>query len=304
MTRFSKYILVIVLVVVSALAVGCGSRKATKTTSDKVIIVSIPPYCGLTKAIVGDDFEVQVLLPEGSSPETFAPTIRQIAAVQNSAMFLSGNLMEFEKVITKRLSAHETVRVINISEGCELIENEHNECECEEEHQHHTYAHSHHHHGGVDPHVWLSPFELETIARNIGEAVCAAYPDSVKYEANLQQLIAELRTRQVAYEEQLKAGGKRHFLIYHPALSYLARDYGLVQIPLENEGKNPTPASLAEVVSVVDKWQIGQMMYQSEYPQEIIKPIVDVLGVNMVQINPLSADVLSELDRVINIISE
>ena len=303
MTRFSKYILVIVLVVVAALAVGCGSRKAIKTTSDKVIIVSIPPFYGLVKAIVGDDFDVQVLLPTGSSPETFSPTIRQIAAVQNSEMFLSGNLMEFEKTMTKRLSAHKSVKVINIADGCKLIENEHNDCECEEEHQHHVHSHSHHH-GAVDPHVWMSPFELEVIARNIGDAVCMTYPDSVKYVANLQQLIDSLKARQIAYAEQLEAGGKRHFLIYHPALSYLARDYGLVQISLENEGKNPTPMSLAEVVDVVNKCGIGQMMYQSEYPQEVIKPIVDVLGVNMVQINPLSADILSELDRVINIISE
>ena len=304
MTKYFKYIFVVAVVVMVAICVGCGSRKASKTTSDKVMIVSIPPYYGLVKAIVGDDFDVQVLLPEGSSPETFSPTIRQIAVVQNSEMFLSGNLMEFEKTLTKRLAEHRSVKVINISEGCKLIENEHDECGCEEGNQHHAHLHSHHHHGAVDPHVWMSPFELETITQNIGKAICVAYPDSVKYMANLQQLIGELRSRQIAYGEQLEVGGQRHFLIYHPALSYLARDYGLVQISLENEGKNPTPASLAEVVDVVNKCGIRQMMYQSEYPQEVIKPIVDILGVNMVQINPLSADILSELDRVINIISE
>ena len=301
MAKLLKYIFMLAVVAVAA---GCGPQKVAKSAADKVLIVSIPPYYGLTRAIVGDDFEVQVLLPEGSSPETFSPTIRQIAAVQNAEMFLSGNLMEFEKTLTKRLAEHKSVKVINISEGCKLIENEHDECGCKEGCQRHAHLHSHHHHGAVDPHVWMSPFDLETIARNIGEAVCAAYPDSVKYVVNLQQLISELRARQVAYGEQLKAGGRRHFLIYHPALSYLARDYDLVQISLENEGKNPTPTSLAEVVDVVDKWQIGQMMYQSEYPQDIVEPIVNILGVNMVQINPLNMDMLTELDGVINIISE
>ena len=142
------------------------------------------------------------------------------------------------------------------------------------------------------------------MARNIGEAICAAYPDSVKYRTNLEQLMDKIKGRQVAYEEQLGEAGQRVFLIYHPALSYLARDYGLQQISLENEGKNPTPASLAEVIDVVNKCGIKQMMYQVEYPYEIIKPIVDILGVNMVQINPLSANILKELDRVINTISE
>lgn len=276
-----------------------------------MITVSIPPLYGLTKAIVGEDFNIEILLTEGAAPETFSPTIKQISAVQNSAFFFSCNLMEFEKVVTKRISAQKSVRVINISNGCKLIENkdfDHKE-ECNHSHSHvpHSNAHnehSHHHHGAIDPHAWMSPFELEVMARNIGEAICKAYPDSVKYRTNLEGLMAEIEGRQVAYAEQLAAAGQRVFLIYHPALSYLARDYGLQQISLENEGKNPTPASLAEVVDIVNKYGIGKMMYQVEYPYEIVKPIVDVLGVNMVQINPLSANILKELDRIINTISE
>ena len=292
---------------------GCRGQKSTNVDSagKSVITVSIPPLYGLTKAIVGEDFNVEILLTEGAAPETFSPTIKQISAVQNSAFFFSCNLMEFEKVVTKRISAQKSVRVINISQGCKLIENKefgHDEvCNYSHSHALHSNAHNehlHHHHGAIDPHAWMSPFELEVMARNIGEAICAAYPDSVKYRTNLEQLMDKIKGRQVAYAEQLGEAGQRVFLIYHPALSYLARDYGLQQISLENEGKNPTPASLAEVIDVVNKCGIKQMMYQVEYPYEIIKPIVDILGVNIVQINPLSANILKELDRVINTISE
>lgn len=309
MASFFRYIFIVVAIICSMFVQsGCRGQKSTNVDSagKSVITVSIPPLYGLTKAIVGEDFNVEILLTEGAAPETFSPTIKQISAIQNSAFFFSCNLMEFEKVVTKRISAQKSVRVINISQGCKLIENKefgHDEA-CNHSHSHAHNEHSHHHHGAIDPHAWMSPFELEVMARNIGEAICVAYPDSVKYRINLEQLMGEIKGRQVAYAEQLVDAGQRVFLIYHPALSYLARDYGLQQISLENEGKNPTPASLAEVVDIVNKCGIKQMMYQVEYPYEIVKPIVDVLGVNMVQINPLSANILKELDRVINTISE
>ena len=314
MARFFRDIFIAVAMICSIFALsGCCGRKSTKA-GDKgksVITVSIPPLYGLTKAIVGEDFNIEILLTEGAAPETFSPTIKQISAVQNSAFFFSCNLMEFEKVVTKRISAQKAVRVINTAQGCKLIENKelgHDE-ECNHSHPHapHSNAHnkhSHHHHGAIDPHAWMSPFELEVMACNIGEAICEAYPDSVKYRTNLEGLMTEIEGRQVAYESSWPLLGRGLFLIYHPALSYLARDYGLQQISLENEGKNPTPASLAEVIDVVNKCGIKQMMYQVEYPYEIIKPIVDILGVNIVQINPLSANTLQELDRVINTISK
>lgn len=311
MKIFKNILLVISIASAMLIAVGCRSKKLTKYTENKPsITVSIPPIYGLVQAIVGEDFNIEVLLPEGAAPETFSPTIRQIAAVQNSNFFFSCNLMEFEKVVTKRIAAQKSVRVVNISNNCKLIENEQDihDSECSHQHSHDCQTDVHkghsHHHGAVDPHAWLSPFELEAMARNIGEAICEAYPDSANYFTNLEQLITKIKERQVAYAKQLTVAGQRAFLIYHPALSYLARDYDLHQISLENEGKKPTPASLAGVIDIVDKYGIKQMMYQVEYPQAVVKPTVDILGVNMVQINPLSANVLNELDRVVNIISE
>ncbi len=312
MARFFRYIFIVVAMICSMFVQsGCRRQKSTNIDSvDKsVITVSIPPLYGLTKAIVGDDFNIEILLTEGAAPETFSPTIKQIAGVQNSDFFFSCNLLEFEKEVTKRISAQKSVRVVNISADCKLIENEEDiasgECVDERSCKHHEALseHSHHHHGAVDPHAWLSPFELEVMALNIGEVICAAYPDSAKYGANLEKLVGEIKKRQVDYGKQLAAGGQKLFLIYHPALSYLARDYGLQQISLENDGKNPTPTSLAKVIDIVDKYGINQMMYQVEHPQDVVKPIVDILGVNMIEINPLSADILGELDGIVNTIS-
>ena len=305
--RFSN--IIIVLLAGLATLVGCVPKSGKKQDAGNVITVSIPPLYGLVQEIVGNDFTVQVLLPEGSTPETYSPTIGQISAVQESEFLFTCNLLEFEKVVTKRLEENRKISIVNISEGCKIIDNqcdtnckdgENQLCKhSEEAHRHH----SHHHHGGVDPHVWMSPFELETMANNIGRAICNAYPDSAKYVANFERLIGKLQERQTRYAEQLQGAGSRVFLIYHPALSYLARDYDLVQVALENEGKNPTPSTLAGVMETVNKHQIGQMMYQAEYPWDTIKPIIDILGVNAVQINPLNKDIISELDKVINTIS-
>jgi zinc transport system substrate-binding protein len=92
-------------------------------------------------------------------------------------------------------------------------------------------------------------------------------------------------------------------LIYHPALGYLAESLSFNQIAVENEGKSPTPASLSELVKKVKAEGIEVMLYQKEYPLDIVQPIADILDVKLVEINPLSGDIIGEIDRIVNIIA-
>ena len=93
------------------------------------------------------------------------------------------------------------------------------------------------------------------------------------------------------------------FVIYHPALTYFARDYGLEQISIEHEGKTPTPAALTELAKSVNNCTSKQLLYQREYPLDVVKPTAEILKLNPIEINPLCCDILSELGRIPNILS-
>ncbi|MBO7300829.1 MAG: zinc ABC transporter substrate-binding protein [Tidjanibacter sp.] len=242
------------------------------------------------KEIVSSDYQVVTLLPSGATPESYSPTARQIAALSDAEFVFSVGMLTFEQELMQRVGNKGVANVVNVNKGIELIAGG-----CNHDH---SEAHSHHHHHSVDPHIWMSPRGLVQIVDNIAQALMVKHPDSVHYKANSESLMAKLTGRAEAYGEVLKSAPKE-FLIYHPALGYFAHEYGLEQIALENEGKNPTPNALAKIVDKVQAEGIEELLYQQEYPLDVVKPIAEILGVNLVEINPLCADIIAELDRIV-----
>lgn len=288
-----KRIASIILILLTAfVALQCTHADTAK----KTISVTIPPLKGIVNQIVGDDYEVNVLLPAGTSPETYSPTISQLTAVSNSDFVFTIGTLNFEQTLAKSLKNNAKGQIVSTSEGVYLIEGT-----CNHAHHHNLEEHHSHHHS-IDPHVWMSHKGLLKIIDNIADALVINNPDSISYIANAErikgQIIAQMSKAEVTFNNAPKS-----FLIYHPALGYFAEEYGLEQISLENEGKNPTPKSLAEIVEKVDNDNLTVLLYQQEYPEDIVKPVADILGVNLFQINPLSEDIITELDRVINILS-
>lgn len=288
-----KRIASIILILLTAfVALQCTHADTAK----KTISVTIPPLKGIVNQIVGDDYEVNVLLPSGTSPETYSPTISQLTAVSNSDFVFTVGTLNFEQTLANSLKDNAKGQIISTSEGISLIEGT-----CNHAHHHDLEEHHSHHHS-IDPHVWMSHKGLLKIIDNITNALVINNPDSVSYIANAERVKNQI-TAQMSKAEATFDNAPKSFLIYHPALGYFAEEYGLEQISLENEGKNPTPKSLAEIVEKVDDDNLTVLLYQQEYPEDVVKPVADILGVNLFQINPLSEDIITELDRVINILS-
>lgn len=280
---------------------SCG-RNDRSVQSDKVIAVTIPPLQGLVEQIVGEDFAVVCLLPSGSSPESYSPTARQISSLADADYIFTVGVLDFEQQIIKRI-VNQQDKVVNTCDGIELLtgcshshEGDESAINYSERHHNHHSKASHIH--SIDPHIWLAPKQLGAMVDNIAEAIIEDYPDSAMYVANYERLKAMLKEREERYGHLLEGASSR-FLIYHPALGYLAKEYGLEQISLENEGKNPTPSTLAEIVDIVQAEGIENLLYQQEYPIDAVKPIAEILRVNLVEINPLSKDIISQLDHIV-----
>mgnify|MGYP003311520375 FL=1 len=78
------------------------------------------------------------------------------------------------------------------------------------------------------------------------------------------------------------------FMIYHPALSYFARDYDLKQISIEEGGKEPSPAQLKHLIETCRNNNVNIIFVQQEFDQHNAQLIADELGIRIVPINPLS----------------
>ena len=282
--RYLKFIAISIAAM--AAFVGCVERKVV--VEDRAV-VSIAPLKPLVESILGDDFEVSVLVPQGASPETFEPSAKQLGKIESARFVFGTGLLEFEQELLSRVARNE--QIINLSEGIELIAG--------------TCSHAHHNHAhGVDPHIWCSPKSLSKMAENIHKAIAREMPDSTKYNERYTTLSHKLLALDAEVEAMCKQSTHSTFLIYHPALTYLARDYGLTQVAIEHEGKEPSAKHLAHIIGEARKDGVRNIFYQSEFPASSVEVICQDINAKAVEINPLDEDICANIHRIVTLITE
>lgn len=285
----------ILLFVTTLLCVACGESPQTAKSD---IIVTIQPLKYLVEQITGDDFRVDVLVPANASPETFEPTPKQIIELNEAKMIFSTGLITFENSLTQRIDNQNNI--INLSRGIELIAGScsHNHAaahHCNDEHCDHSHhAHSH----GIDPHIWTSPKELKAMAQNAYEAIIAEWPDSTKYTDNYNALTLALNELDAKCAAMCQAAACKAFVIYHPALTYFARAYGLEQIAIESDGKEPSAKHLARIIDKANALGVTTLLYQTQYPRSAVEIVAKDMGVECYEINPLEENVVENITAI------
>ena len=289
MNRFS-YIIALLLTISFF---GCAERKIT--IEDRAI-VSIAPLKPLVESILGDDFEVTVLVPQGASPETFEPTPKQLREVESARFVFGTGLLEFEQELLHRIARNE--QIVNLSQGIDVLAGT-----CS--HAHHNHANcSHNHAHGIDPHIWCSPKSLGKMAENMYNAIAREMPDSVNYDKNYTTLCIKLLELDEEVAEACAQSPRSTFVIYHPALTYLARDYALTQVAVEHEGKEPSAKHLANIIEKARAEGIKYIFYQSEFPASSVEVICQDIGATAVEINPLDEDIFENIRHIVTLITK
>ena len=156
----------------------------------------------------------------------------------------------------------------------------------------------HGHAHGIDPHVWTSPRALSIMARNAYEAIHAAWPDSTKYTLNHERLQEQLRELDRRTAAKIGKSGVDYFIIYHPALTYYARDYGIRQEAIEADGKEPSARRLTELIRQARRDGIRRIFYQNQFPASVVEVIARDIDADYVEIDPLREDVIANIDAI------
>lgn len=266
---------------------ACSPQPASQ---EKTLYVSILPIRSLVKEIVDEDFRIEVLVPPGASPETFEPTPRQFIGLNEAQLVFNVGLLEFETALLDKIE--DRTKIVDLSRGIVRIEGS-----CA-----HAGRNGSDHAHGVDPHVWTSPRALQRMAENAYEAIHARWPDSAKYTANHARLQEELRQLDLRTAEKIARSGIRYFIIYHPALTYYARDYGLRQEAVEADGKEPSAKRLTALIRQARKDGIGRILYQSQFPVSVVETIARDIGAECAEIDPLREDAIANIDSITDLI--
>ncbi len=286
---------IFLIVAVILLFVSCTSRNKRMNKQDKqVVTVSILPQRTFIEKIAGEDFDIQVLVPHGASPESYSLLPSQLKQISHSAVWFRLGYLGFELSWSEKIKQlnHE-MKVINLSEGLDLISGE-------------KVTHANHFHfEGIDPHIWMSPKLVKQMAGKITEVLSELNPKNADvYQTNYQYFSSEIELLDKKIREAFKEHQGQAIMTFHPSLSYFVRDYGLIQYSLESGGKEPTTQHMAKMVELARKENVDVIYIQSEFDKDHAQVFAKEIGGKVIEIWPLNPEWQENLMDITHLIIE
>jgi len=255
-------------VIVLIFSVFRPRNDARPENSNKMLVTaSFYPLAYLAESIGGNKIEVINLTPSGAEPHEFEPSPRDIAKMEQSKILIVNGLgLEpwFEN-IKKNIDPKKTNIMIA---GADIAGKEETK----------------------DPHVWLSPSHMKTIAERIKTSFVKADPmNEVYYRTRLQTLDEKLDALDSEFRLGLMDCAHREIVTSHTAFKYMAEDYGLTQIPIAglSPDAEPSPKELGEIVNFVKEHNITYIFFESLVSPKLADTIATEAGVKTLVLNPL-----------------
>jgi zinc transport system substrate-binding protein len=265
------------------------------------VVVSIAPQKEFAEALGGDKVSVTVMVPPGQEPHDFEPTTSQMKDVAKADIYFKvGSGVEFETVWMGTFEKqNENMRVVDGSKGVELIPMEYEHDHNEEEHNGSDHDDEHDHEEGMDPHIWMSPKNAKVMVQNLLVRLKAEDPANSHYfQENADAYLAELDRLVDNISAGLEPFQGEKFLVYHPAFGYFAHDFGLVQLAIEEEGKEPTPKGLEHVIEQAEEEGIKVVFEEPQFDKHNAQTIADEIGGGVITLDPLAENYLDNIKEI------
>jgi len=284
-----------IVIALVALLMACGVNR----DKERTISVSILPQRYFVERIAGDFVKVNVMIPPGANPAVSDLSTEQLKALHNSSIYFAVGYLPFElSSLYPFLEKQEEVLLVKQSVEMDL---EAGSCNHDHDHGHGDGFHE----GGFDPHVWMSPRYAGMMARKMLEVLMAKFPEQkVIFEKNYRQFKSEIDSIDQEARRIIPEKKNKTFLIYHPALTYFARDYGMEQISIEDEGKEPNPAHIKEVIDTCRAKGIKIVFIQNQFDVANATSIAKEISGEVIAIDPLSPDWRKEMCSLLGIIEQ
>ncbi|MGB5745121.1 MAG: zinc ABC transporter substrate-binding protein [Sedimenticolaceae bacterium] len=263
---------------------------AIATAKPLEVFVSVAPLKTFVEQIGGDHVAVREMVQPGYSPATYDPSPQQIAALSKAALYVRTGV-PFELAWMARIrAANPDMRILDARVGIDLLGLPRHA------HAGHAEGHAEDAH---DPHVWTSPPLVKHMARNIHDALAeldpAHAPDFARNRDAFLEVLDELdRT----IRELLAPLRNRRFMVFHPAWSYFAAAYGLTQVPIEGEGKEPGARSLAALIEQARREAIRVVFVQPQFDDRLAAQVARAIDGRILVADPLASDYVDNLRRV------
>jgi len=246
----------------------------------QTIIVSIVPEQTFLKEIVKDKFNIEVMVKPGNSPHTYEPKPSQMKSISKAKLYLSIGV-EFENSwLNKFHNQNKSLKIINIEKGIKKINN--------------------------DPHIWTNPIFVKIISKNILDAVINIDKTNKDfYTTNYNHFIKKLDNLDEQIKQMLSHLPKQSkFLVVHPSWGYFAKEYGLIQLSIEIDGKSPKPKEIIKLIKEAKKENVRVIFTSPEFSTKIAKQIAHQLNIKVIKVSPLASNYISNILKITKAIAQ
>ncbi|MCF0223109.1 MAG: zinc ABC transporter substrate-binding protein [Fibrobacter sp.] len=290
-----------------AVCLFAGHSFANKLT----IAVTLQPYAKLVHQIGGDKIQIVTMIPPEADPHTYEPKPSILKEFSKASIYFSDNSGIDEAWLPRFKGVNKGVKIVWISEGISWIKSEHHH---EHELNHNAHKKTDHtthddddeNEESLDPHLWTSPIQLKIIADNMCKALTQADSKNADYYAKQTQT---LKNRLDSLDARLRESieklpqSLRTFIVFHPSYGYFARDYGMTQIAVEVDGKEPKPKDLFNLSRIGKKNNVHIVFVQPEFSKRAATTIARELNAVILDTNPLDYDYERNIIALLNAIT-
>lgn len=267
------------LLLVALLGTGCGGgndEPAADAQERLDVTVGFYPYEFVAQRVGGDDVSVTNLTQPGGEPHDLELSPRQVAALQETDLVLYSQ--GFQPAVDEAVEQSASDRAFDVLTAVEL-----REAEGEEEGEEHAEE-------GADPHVWLDPVRLSTIAGAVADRLGELSPERAgDFERRALELTAELKELDGELQQGLTGCARTQLVTSHDAFGYLADAYGLEQVPLS--GLSPedeaSPKRLAEVARYAKEQGVTTIFFEELVSPKVAESLAREVGATATALNPL-----------------
>ena len=276
---------------------GVGCRRETVPRSESAaILVTVPPLSGLVRAVAGDTCRVVVLVPPGKEPETFMPTPSQMREITRCGVFFRVGLPVEESIVVRLASLNPRLRVVNLAETLPVTAASAEEVELSGPDGDATHHHSH---DGIDPHVWMSPSNLETMAAVVERTLSEIDPENAPlYREGAGRFEKSAKALKERVAERLAPLRNRTLYVFHPAYGYYCAEFGFRQVAVEAGGKSPKSKDFVELVRRLREENASKIFVQPQFSRTAAEKLASELKLNIEVHSPLEEDPLENIETL------
>lgn len=266
-----------------------GEQEPVKAGARLRVFVTIPPQAYFVERIGGDRVVCSVLVEPGQSPEAFEPGPQRLVELSRAEIYFRIGI-GFEASWVERVRAvNPGLRILDTREGVKLLRMEHPGHEA----------------GQVDPHIWLDPARVRVQAQTIERGLAEVDPAGAElYRGNLSRFLEDLARVDAEIRVRIQSAEGRKFLVWHPAWGYFADAYGLEQVAVEEEGKEPNAKNLVSLMERTRGEGFRMLFVSEETRSRAVESFARAAGLSLVRLDPLSRDYLHNLRFMADRIAE